>query len=250
MEIDEGNRENDLGLSGPSILEEYQLQLQEQKRELQEKQNQVRQLQHDYEQLMESSHRDTKSLESKEQEIERLKRSVAKLQKENVEIRNAQRRGTNIAPPSGSTSIRNSNQGITTQPPPVPTFQAAAAARKSALEKKKLAEQGEELLSRELDYNIQHFNEQFIENLSQSLSQMLVKKPLQNNGAASEANPKNADIEITETQEANEEDEDDDNDEDDEIEIPKDERSQQEVIESNEEIKREDQQIRENLVQT
>jgi hypothetical protein len=32
-------------------------------------------------------------------------------------------------------------------------------------------------ISRELDYNIQHFNDLFIENLSQSLSAMLVKKP-------------------------------------------------------------------------
>lgn len=35
-------------------------------------------------------------------------------------------------------------------------------------------------MSHELDYNIQHFNDLFIENLSQSLSAMLVKKPAQN----------------------------------------------------------------------
>jgi hypothetical protein len=42
--------------------------------------------------LFDQSESDTKMLESKEGEIERLKRSVNKLQKENITIKNEQRR--------------------------------------------------------------------------------------------------------------------------------------------------------------
>jgi len=44
--------------------------------------------------LIQQSQQDTKSLEAKEKEIERLKRSVNKMQKESVQIKSEQRRGT------------------------------------------------------------------------------------------------------------------------------------------------------------
>lgn len=70
------------GGGGPTILEEYQNQLESQRVEIQEKSQLVKTLQKDYEYLMTSSNNDIKRLEQKEQEIERLKRSVTKLQKE------------------------------------------------------------------------------------------------------------------------------------------------------------------------
>jgi len=51
---------------------------------------------------------DTTNLESKEKEIERLKRSVNKMQKENVEIKNQQRRGT-IANNKNTSNNNNNN---------------------------------------------------------------------------------------------------------------------------------------------
>ena len=67
---------------GPTILEQYQNQLEQYRLEIQDKSKIVKNLQKDYEYLMTSSNNDIKRLEQKEQEIERLKRSVAKLQKE------------------------------------------------------------------------------------------------------------------------------------------------------------------------
>jgi hypothetical protein len=52
-----------------------------------------------------------KVLESKEQEIERLKRSVNKLQKENVQLRNDQRKGSILS--GGGTSNSNTISGYT-----------------------------------------------------------------------------------------------------------------------------------------
>jgi len=67
------------GSSGPCILEEYQVRVEEFKRDLAEKHHQIKQLQKDYEMLLQSSQQDVKNLEMKEKEIERLKRTVAKL---------------------------------------------------------------------------------------------------------------------------------------------------------------------------
>mmetsp|Transcript_23012 Transcript_23012/g.22359 ORF Transcript_23012/g.22359 Transcript_23012/m.22359 type:complete len:116 (+) Transcript_23012:745-1092(+) len=105
MEIDDGNEKNEnfdyaFGNSGPCILEEYQVKVEEQKKELQEKHLMVKTLQKDYEFLFQQNEKDTKMLESKEQEIERLKRSVNKLQKEIVTSKNEQRRGSKMALPS------------------------------------------------------------------------------------------------------------------------------------------------------
>lgn len=88
MDVDESKGGSNLdfvfGSSGPCILEEYQVKVEEQKRELNEKIQQINQLQKDNEYLVKQAIQDTENLETKEKEIERLKRSNNKLQKENV----------------------------------------------------------------------------------------------------------------------------------------------------------------------
>ena len=79
--------------AGPTILEEYQSQLSEQRLEIQDKNKRIQTLQRDYEYLLTSSNNDIQRLESKEQEIERLKRSVTKLQKEIADSKANQRQG-------------------------------------------------------------------------------------------------------------------------------------------------------------
>lgn len=109
MEIDDGvgepAKDHDFlfGSSGPCILEEYQVKVEEQKKELGQKNQLLKQLQKDYENLFQSSQQDTRMLESKEAEIERLKRSVNKIQKENAQLRTDQRRGSKM--PAGSVQI-------------------------------------------------------------------------------------------------------------------------------------------------
>jgi len=95
-------------------------------------------------------------------------------------------------------------------------------------------------LSKELDINIKHFNEAFIENLSQSLSGMFLKP----------ATAQKDEVEMAEQApmitEEHESDEDSDSDE---VEIPRDEREQQQVLESSDVLKKEDEEIRANLQQ-
>ena len=128
----------------PGVLEEYQARVEELRRELGERQCQLKQLQAEHEQMVHASQQDLRTLEAKEQEIERLKRAAAKLQKESVQLRSDMRKGP---------------------------ARPAPAKKPSALQSKKQGEEG--WMSRELDQNIKHFNELFIENLSQSLSSVL-----------------------------------------------------------------------------
>lgn len=88
----------------------------------------------------------------------------------------------------------------------------------------------EQKMFKELDYNIQHFNEMFIENLSQSLSAILVKKP-----------PADAEAPVLPAvaEEAQSEDEPEEEAEVDE----------REVLESSEEARQEDEAIRQQLKQ-
>lgn len=68
--------------------------MEEQKKELGGKNQLIKTLQKDYELLHNQTSSDMKLLEEKEKEIERLKRSVNKLQKENIQIKNDQRKGS------------------------------------------------------------------------------------------------------------------------------------------------------------
>ena len=62
------------GNAGPTILEEYQLKVEEQTKELSELSIQLKQLQNDNQQLIEQADTDLKLLESKSAEIEKQKR--------------------------------------------------------------------------------------------------------------------------------------------------------------------------------
>ena len=80
------------GNSGPTVLEEYQLKVEEQTRELNNLNLRVKSLQTDNSQLIEQATRDTRSLENKEMEIERMKRQNTKLQKELADLKLEQRK--------------------------------------------------------------------------------------------------------------------------------------------------------------
>ena len=80
------------GNSGPTVLEEYQLKVEEQTRELNNLNLRVKSLQTDNQQMIEQATRDTRSLENKEMEIERMKRQNTKLQKELADLKIEQRR--------------------------------------------------------------------------------------------------------------------------------------------------------------
>ena len=67
------------GNSGPTVLEEYQLKVEEQTRELSNLTLKLKNMQTDNSQLIEQATRDTKSLENKELENERMKRANTKL---------------------------------------------------------------------------------------------------------------------------------------------------------------------------
>lgn len=65
--------------TGPTILEEYQKQIQELKNDLDQKQLLITQLQHDSESLLKQSEEDQKVMEKYSLDIEQFKRSNAKL---------------------------------------------------------------------------------------------------------------------------------------------------------------------------
>ena len=181
MEIDNGNDDANMffGNAGPTILEEYQVKVAEQTKDISEKAQQIKNLQKELETLLQSAQQDVKSLESKEQEIERLKRSVNKLQKENVSIKSESRRGTVMgsnAPKNNSLNAPAQSQAMrkmSTQPAHRPVAQSFPSQLKNKVAGE---EDRDDWISSELDQNIKNFNQMFIDNLSQSLSTMLVKK--------------------------------------------------------------------------
>ena len=75
------------GLGG-TLVEEYQLKLQELKKQMDEKELLLAQLQNDADGLLRQSDGDQKVLEKQAQEIEKFKRNAAKLQKENMTLQN------------------------------------------------------------------------------------------------------------------------------------------------------------------
>lgn len=70
--------------TGPTILEEYQKQIQELRDDSDQKQLLINQLHHDSESLLKQGEEDQKVMEKQSLEIEQFKRSNAKLQKENI----------------------------------------------------------------------------------------------------------------------------------------------------------------------
>ena len=92
MDTTDDNNPRALGGYSVGILEEYQLRVEEQKKELVDKDQVLKSIQKDFEILSSTSKSESNLLEKKESEIERLKRQVNKLQKENVTIRNDQRK--------------------------------------------------------------------------------------------------------------------------------------------------------------
>lgn len=80
------------GNSGPCILEEYQVMVEEQKKEISKKDSELKTIQNDFEQLFNQQKQDNRMLEEKGKEIEKMKRTISKLQKENLQIKNDQRK--------------------------------------------------------------------------------------------------------------------------------------------------------------
>jgi hypothetical protein len=127
------------------------------KKELTDKLQQVKTLQRDNESLVESANRDLKNLETKEQEIERLKRLVAKLQKDNVDIKNEAKRSNFSTKPISSARPQSS--------------EIAAIKKKNSIAHNqpvshKISEMNQKWMNEDLNIDITSFNKEFIDNLS------------------------------------------------------------------------------------
>lgn len=79
MDSDKNDIDLFFGNSGPCILEEYQVMVEEQKKEISMKDQQLKTIQSDFEMLFQQQKLENKMLEEKGKEIERLKRTISKL---------------------------------------------------------------------------------------------------------------------------------------------------------------------------
>ena len=127
------------------------------KKELNDKLQQVKTLQRDNESLVESANRDLKNLETKEQEIERLKRLVAKLQKDNVDIKNEAKRSNFSTKPLSSARPQSSEMAAIKKKNSIAHNQPVAH---------KISEMNQKWMNEDLNIDITSFNKEFIDNLS------------------------------------------------------------------------------------
>ncbi len=162
-EVQESLGDNERG--GIGILEEYQKQTEELKKELTQKDQELSNLHKEHEHLLEGVKRDTSIMEKKEQEIERIKRSVQKLQKENAQIKAEQRKRPGVAP---AQPVR---------PPTNPFARRGTMPPQRRIHVLKKEEDGKGWISNNLEYQITNFKDLFFQNLSESLTSMIVKKP-------------------------------------------------------------------------
>ena len=186
-----------MGNSGPTVLEEYQLKVEEQTRELNNLNLQVKSLQTDNQQLIEQSTRDTRTLEDKEVEIERMKRMNTKIQKELADLKVEQRRQQqelskrSAAPPvpgglKKGISAKAEEKSFDIQLNPLDNLNSFAGGRarggqsvyhKRPMRKLGSLEDPQHWLSSDLEEKVRNFDEirqNFINNLTNQMSNLLV----------------------------------------------------------------------------